>query len=356
MLFATAIILLPVSGHSQGDASAYQVTGVRVDVTADTAAAASQIAIRRGQREAFNTLLRRMILAEDRDRLPELDDNAIESYVETIGFENERYSSTRYVADVRVGFRPDDIRALLRRLNIPFAEAMGRSVVVLPVYQDRGVTLLWDNPNGWRSAWEQSNWNSSLLPFVLPTASQGNAATITSQQALFGNEATLGAFAEHYETTEVLVPYARWTIDLSTGEPILEIDIRLHGVGGLQRWSLKVAQRTGEDESVFLKRAASQVATTLGRAWKQRAMVSVGEQSTIEVVADLGGLADLQTMKQRLGRAPMIQRTSVESLSTSRAVLALTMTGEADQVSESLTQYGINLVRNGTRWHLSLRQ
>src|SRR3990167_2989805 len=58
-----------------GPASAsvvFDVTGVAVDVTADTAAAARERAIAEGERAAFRRLLERLTLRSDHSRLPEL--------------------------------------------------------------------------------------------------------------------------------------------------------------------------------------------------------------------------------------------------------------------------------------------
>ena len=355
VLFAALAFAAGPAGAQDG-ASSYQVTDVQVDVTAATAVQARETAISRGQREALDILFRRMTLKEDHARLPALNGAEIAGLVDTIGFQNERYSTTRYVAELTISFKADAIRALLRARDVPYAEALGRPVVVLPVYQDGGVQVLWDDPNDWRTAWAQNDLRTSLLPFIMPEGSLADASSISIFEALSGNRASLDRFSSRYGTSEVLVPFAQWTVDLATGEPVLEIDIRLHGVGGLQRWSLKVSQRNGEEETVFLKRAAKTVSDTLATTWKQRAMVSVGQQQEIKAIADLAGLDDLMALKKRLAQAPMVLKADIDSLSTVRAVLALTITGDAEQVSESLAQYGIDLTQNGDRWQLGLRQ
>ncbi len=359
-LFAvvTALALLQTSWAQttahQGDA--YVVRAVAVDVTAETAADARQIAIRRGQMEALQTLLRRMTLDEDRGRLPRPDSRTVESLVRTIEFENERYSSTRYIADLTVGFDGAGVRRALQLARIPFAEPVSNTVLVLPIYEDAGAHMLWDRPNPWWDAWQQMDWRTSLLPFALPEGTLADLASLSADQAMRGNQERLGQLGSRYGTTEVVVAPASWSTDLRTGEPTLVVDIRHYGVAGEQVTPFEVPLRGDESEADFLVRVAGEVGSMLADEWKKNALVQQGAEGTLTATLDVTSLQDVVTARNRFDAAPMIRSINLESLSTTRAVYQLTYLGGQEQLSVSLSQYGIDLIETEDGWRLGLQR
>ena len=243
--------------NGQASAHAYIVGGIDVDVTSDTAASARQIALRRGQMEAFAVLLRRMTLTEDHGRLPRLDARSVEALVSSIEFNEERYSTTRYIAELTVGFNGEEVRRLLQLSRIPYAEAMSRPVLVLPVYQDAGADSLWDRPNDWWDAWAEADGNAGLVTFTLPDGSLADLATLSADQALRGTTESLEAIGRRYKTTEVLVAFARWSTNLETGEPQLVIEARHHGFAGERVTEFDFSMADDEREDAFLIRAVT---------------------------------------------------------------------------------------------------
>ncbi|MFN3232664.1 MAG: DUF2066 domain-containing protein [Alphaproteobacteria bacterium] len=333
------------------------VEAVAVDVTADTAADARQIAIRRGEREALQILLRRMTLAEDHARLPNLDGATIQSLVRAMEFDNERYSSTRYIADLTISFDPEGVRRLLQLLRIPFAEAISGAILVLPIYREAGADLLWDRPNIWWEAWSQIDWRTSLLPFTLPEGTLADLAALSADQAMRGNRDHLSMLATRYGTTEVLVVAGQWSTDLQTGVPTFEVDVRQYGVAGERSTPFVVPIRADETDLEFLTRVASQIGSSLADEWKKNALVAgQGIQQTIEASLSLSSLQDLITAETRFRLAPMIRELTLESVSTTQAIYQMTFVGDQEQLSVSLAQYGIDLIETDEGWRLSLRR
>src|SRR5690348_8790050 len=131
----------------------FTVANVPVDATAKSAAAAREAARIDGQRRAFRTLLERLTLAADRNRLPRLSDARITDMIRDFEVANERRSTVRYLADYTFRFRPDQVRQVLRNAGIPFAETISKPVTVLPILTQGSSSVLWDDPNPWRDAW-----------------------------------------------------------------------------------------------------------------------------------------------------------------------------------------------------------
>src|SRR6516164_610379 len=137
---------------------------VKVDATADSVAAARELARIDGQRRALVLVIDRLSSSTESAKLPKLDDRTVTDMVESFEVANERMSAVRYLADYTFHFRPSKVRRLVHSADTAPAEANSRPavdeagvkpVIVLPVYKDSGSTVLWDDPNPWREAWGQ---------------------------------------------------------------------------------------------------------------------------------------------------------------------------------------------------------
>ena len=129
---AAVVALLGIAGARAGDI--FQITGVDVDVTAETAAMAREQALRDGETRAFQRLLERLTLRVDHGHLPHLGVREIEGYVKDFSIAEEKTSAVRYLARLNVRFKAERVRRLLTESGLPFAETPSKPVLVLPVY------------------------------------------------------------------------------------------------------------------------------------------------------------------------------------------------------------------------------
>ncbi|MCG8512142.1 MAG: hypothetical protein MI741_23240, partial [Rhodospirillales bacterium] len=73
----------------------YEVAGVAVDVTSETAASARDKALADGHEQAFRRLLLRLTLKQDHDRFPQFKADEIAPYVQDFSVAKEKASATR---------------------------------------------------------------------------------------------------------------------------------------------------------------------------------------------------------------------------------------------------------------------
>jgi hypothetical protein len=122
-----ALLLLGAVAMGAGPApaqdadEAYSAT-VKVDATADSAAAARETARIDGQRRALAAVIERLSGASESAKPPKLDDKAITDMVVSFEVANEHMSAVRYVADFTFHFRPSKVRRLVRVVETPPAE------------------------------------------------------------------------------------------------------------------------------------------------------------------------------------------------------------------------------------------
>src|SRR5262245_54391400 len=107
--------------QSSGDV--FTVSGIAVDATSSDAVSARAQAVREGQQAGLDRLLRRLVPAEAYPRLPPAASLPIDNYVQSFEIADEELSSTRYIAELRVAYDPEAVRALLSQGGFAFAQA-----------------------------------------------------------------------------------------------------------------------------------------------------------------------------------------------------------------------------------------
>lgn len=337
--------------------SVFEVTGVAVDVTAQTAAAARDQALAEGHVKAFRRLLERLTLRTDHGRLPSLPATEIATYVQDFSVSEEKTSSTRYLAKLDFRFKQDAIRQMLTNYGIQFAETLSKPVLVLPVYNEAGALILWDNPNPWREAWERLPSANGLVPMLLPLGDLTDIAAIGAEQAAGGDLQRLSAVARRYGTDDSLVPLATRGVDPQTGRVLLSVTIARYGTPGAEQTMLR-SFTAGPDEApeALLARAAHDITAEIENAWKQSNLLSFGNPSVMVVSIPIAQLGDWLSVRRRLADVAYIRNTDLVLLSRSEVRVNLHYIGSEEQLILALDQADLQLSRElGGEWVLRSR-
>ena len=365
MVFATVArqgrrILLALALCAAGPVSAwaqnfYTIDDVAVDVTAEAAATAQQRALVDAQRVAYDRLMRRLVGPDAIARVPPADDARLQALVQGIEVNEEKRSSTRYIAKLTVAFRPDPVRNLLRGLNIPFNDQRGRPILLMPVYTVAGATLLWDDPNPWREAWGGIDSRERLQPIVVPKGDLVDIGAIGAEQALAGDSVGLTTLARRYGAGEMLIAHAVLRSDVGGSQTLLDVTLRRIGQGP-ERTSVETfASATRDDIDSLLATAARQLAARIETDWRRDSRLVTGAAGRISVRVPLGGIADWVGMRDRLSAVQSITRIELTRMTTGAAQVVLHHLGDVPTLVALLAQRDIDLVERDGFWSLSVR-
>lgn len=331
----------------------FAVTGVPVDVTADTAAAAREQALLEGQHKAADILLRRLTLRDDANKLPALSDQQLLEVVKGIEVESEKISTVRYLGVLTVRFKPDEIRALLRGAGLRYAETVSKPVVVVPVYRTNDTAMLWDETNPWRVAWAAHVTKGGLVPFVVPLGDLTDMGAIGAQDAVGGVTAKLGALAQRYGAADSLVVVASMPAD----HPGVDIAASRYGATLSERTDvLHVEGQAGEATDALLARAVAEVESQVEENWKQENVLRFDHEETLSVSVPLSDLGVWVAVRRKLGDIAFVRNVELTSFSKSEAVVGIHYIGDIDQLKLALVQKDLNLTQDGALWTLSLIQ
>lgn len=334
----------------------YTVDDIAVDVTADTAAIAQSRALVEAQRLAYDRLMRRLVGAEAIARVPPADDARLQALVQGIEVNEEKRSSTRYIAKLTVAFRPDPVRGLLRGASIPFNDQRGRPVLIVPVYSAAGAVLLWDDPNPWREAWAKIDTRDRLQPIAVPKGDLADIGAIGAEQALSGDSVGLTTLARRYGANEILVAHATLRADVGGSQALLDVMLKRIGQGP-ERTSVETFISPNRDEiEGLLTNAVRQIADRIEIDWrKDSRLVLGGASGRLSVRVPLGSIADWVGIRDRLGAVPAVTRIELGRLTTGAAQVVLHHVGDVPQLATLLAQRDLDLVERDGFWTLALR-
>lgn len=335
-------LVCPVRAHANEET--FTVANVAVDATANTAATARDRALQEGQRHAFARLLQRMTPQDERKQLPQVSDTAIADLVRDFEIAGEKTSSVRYIASLTVRFKPDEVRALLRRNSVAYSETPSKPVLVLPLYDDGSGAVLFSD-NQWRAAWAAQLPADGLVPFVLPKNDEGDAAAITPEQAAANDAGALRAIAARYGVGDVLIVSAKLHPDQASGRDVLDVSASRLGNSATEESMVTTfaPEANDPDDGAMFDRAVTSIRNRIEESWKQSSLLRFGSQQQIAVQVPLGSLDTLTTVMRGLEGLAPVQHVDVVRVSRNEADLELSFLGDADQLALLLAQRDLTL-------------
>lgn len=365
MLLVAAVMPVRPSPAQDSD-EAYSAT-VKVDATADSAAAARDLARVDGQRRALAAVIGRLSGASEPAKLPKLDDKAITDMVGSFEVANERMSAVHYVADYTFHFRPAKVRRLVRVVEPPAegsvksagdgagkpaAESLGKPAVVLPVYKDGASLTLWDDPNPWRAAWAQRPTESAPGRLTLPLGDAEDLAAIDAEKAGAGKSDALSAIAQRNGGSDAVVALAvaRRQDGKLAG---LEVSAKRYRSGRLvdtQKGSFDANPE--ESEADFLRRVADAIAAQVESGAKKTADARPDQLASLAVIVPITSLGEWLQVRDRLASASAIRKVDLLSLNRQEAKIEVKYVGSQDQLKSSLAEVSLDLGGGDPVWRI----
>jgi len=362
LLLLLGMILRTGPGLAEEQREGFSAT-VKVDATADSVAAARELARVDGQRRALVLVIDRLSGSTDSTKLPKLDDNTVTDMVESFEVANERMSAVRYLADYTFHFRPSKVRRLVHSADTAPAEANSRPavdeggskpVIVLPVYKDSARTVLWDDPNAWREAWGQRSAGSGLIRLTVPLGDASDLAIIDAGRAEAGNPDALTAIAQQNGGDEAIVALAtaRRAGDKVVG---LDLSIKRYRSGHLaDTHGTTLDANPGENADDFLKRAADTIAREIASSSKKSAGPSSDQQASLGASVAIESIGEWVRVRDRLASVPAIRKVDLLSLNRHEAKIQIKYVGSSEQLRSSLAEVDLGLDGTDPIWRLQL--
>lgn len=353
MLISSMVGVVLMCVSDAAFANVFEIKGVPVDVTAETATKARESALARGQDEAFRRLLERLTLVEDRERLPELGGEDVTTFVSDFSVLGEKTSAVRYLAKLNVRFKPAPIRQLLRSMGVRFAETQSKPILVLPIYQTARGSALWEDSNDWRNAWNLRRASEGLVELALPLGDLADISAVNVEQAVRGDVERLTGLAVRYNAGDTIVAFARLGLEAGAVQRRVDVSVtRFSAHREPETDLIAMPQLADESQEALLVRAADEVARRLEENWKRENLLTHDGQGISAVTVPITGLKDWLDVKRRLAEVSVIRQLEIVLLSLDEVRINLHYVGAPEQLQTALGQADLALVREDQEWVL----
>lgn len=356
LIAAVAILLVDTAADGlaqdvrvQDPQGVFTVSGIPVDATAADAVAARREALRTGQQEGLDRLLRRLVPAEDQPRLPPARSLPIERYVQNFEIANEELSSTRYLAQLTVAYDPEAVRELARREALPMTELASQPLLVLPLYQGPEGTRLWGDGNPWWQAWAEALDPERLVRLVLPLGDLEDIASLTPAQVEAGDEAAVLALAARYGAQDALVVPAT---PLDGDPPAVRLEARRIGTLELEGEPFTLTGQPGQPLEDLLAEAVGRLQTSLDEQWKSDHLLRYDQAGSMLVEIPITRLQDWVEIDRALQSLREVSQVRIVSFGRAEVQAELGYLGDPERLTETLATLGLALTQEGDSWRL----
>ncbi|MCB2047260.1 MAG: heavy-metal-associated domain-containing protein [Novosphingobium sp.] len=174
-----------------------QVSGIKVNVHADSAEEARKQGWQEAERKAWEKL-----------NGPKMSDSQLDSMVTAIVIEQEQIGPRRYIATLGVIF---DRAKAGQFVSTEGGAARMRSapLLVIPVLYSGGVRQVFEVKGPWQRAWANFQSAASPIQYVRATGGGGDSLIVTAGQAGRRSRFWWRNVLDQFEAADVLIPVAR---------------------------------------------------------------------------------------------------------------------------------------------------
>lgn len=322
----------------------YIVRGIAVDVSDVSAVVARQKAIREAQILGFYRLLRRITLQQDHDRLPRPSFEDVQPMIDSIEIEDEKTSSTRYLANITINFNQDALREFLSSKNIGFLEVSPPTTLVLPLYFDGTERSLWRDTNSWWSAWRNLNPNFLSISYLLPLADLEDRSILPVNA--IDDTSRLARLARRYEADRILIAQMR------PDNTRVDVDVAVYRILPENSEVQRFAQFNFVTAN--MDKAVEDITTQIEQNWKKRSIQARDAPSTFRLRAGFESIQEWTQIRKQLETASYIRTLQVEEMNIRNAWLQIGFNGNGKTLVDGLRRNGFLVSQESNIWTLRL--
>jgi hypothetical protein len=357
------LTLLPAPGHAEVDPAVFQVSGIPVDATAKDAVTARSQALEQGKRAGLERLMHRLVPAEEQNLLPSVGDLNIERYVRNFEITSEELSSTRYIAQLTVGYEPDAVRDLLQSAGVSFAQARSEPIVVLPLYEGPDGARLWPDSNPWWQAWEQNLEPERLLRLVLPLGDLEDMSSLSVEQVQARDRAALMGLARRYNSEDALVvttrsvgpaPPAGTPAEDASAQGPPTVQVTMDRIGRTEQVNPPETVRARPDQTLedLLGEVVRGLQNSLDERWKSANLLRLDQAGIMVVDIPITALSDWVGINKGLESLPEVSQVEVDAFARDNVRAQIRYIGDQFRLEQALARLGLMLSREGDLWLL----
>lgn len=392
----------------------YTVRDVPVSASAEDANTARMLAMGQAEQAAFAKLLEQSLPPEQAAaKAASTPPGAISNLVTGYNVKNEKLSTKSYSANIDVSFNPQKVSGFLAQPAPADAAAMpatasasgfiprpagtpgaayspaaaragaapvtparpaatisaNAATLLLPVYDNKGRTSLWETENAWRSVWNSiPRQNTQLLR--LPIGDQSDKLVLPSAEQAT-SYANISTFAERYQAGQVVVARASEG-QASTGIRALQVQLLTLTPGGnAQAYPLVFEAEAGESPTDTMIRAAQEISARLTAEGERQQQVAaaappvtayapeqiaqaapaqMAANGRITVLSRLSAVNDWIGLRKKLQSVPQVSQVELSAISSQQVDMVLHYSGTLSELEQAINARGLQISKAQNYW------
>ncbi len=322
------------------DSKMFSAGGIKVNVTAETAAKAREQALQDGQKRALMVVMERITPDYVVEQLTELVPDDIINMVRDMSVSNEKTSSVRYMATLDVSFNADAVRDLLRQNGLPYVRTSGKQLLILPVYKRSPAAspVLWDEDNPWLRAWNNRTVESYMIPLTVPAGDLADNNLLNVEQVVQGDLKAAENLAKRYEAEGILVVRmtrngAVFTVDAMAMDEATASEIKNFS------FTLPLKKNT----AATYANAVKKVVNHLENVWKRDQMVQFNEVTPLVAMVPVSTVKQWTVIQKRLDRIPLISSYNLQAARAGVLQLTIFFAENLDRLQKEMAKRMLKL-------------
>jgi len=319
----------------------FTVSGIHVDASAASAAAAQAIAIDQGRPKAWDILYKRVAKETDLAKEPKLDTLALRGLARGYTVSNERRSTRRYVADVTYIFSPEAVARVMRTIAPGYAVTQARRILLIPM----APTFNRESP--WSSAFVSPRFAGSLVPFTVPSGGSPDVKELSRLQFDATNWADVELVAARIHATEAVIALA---------VPIpgkIQVWLKRIGIAELPTKVSYDVPLVQNSVALTYAAAADQAVHGIEDMWRQKAPVDLSVKSSLVADIRVSSPGQWSTILNAMGMIATVRDVSIVAMDIGMMRVSVSYLGTADQLRDALAPAGVALTKDETGWTIA---
>ena len=297
-----------------GDQSTYAIDSVVVNASGKSPSQARINAVASGQRNAFITLLGR--LGMDENSANTLTDETIADMVSSQQIIDEKIAGNNYSATLNLTFSESFVKHYLgNKTNNAKEVPKTDTYLLIPIKAGKAQSLIWEQNNDWKLAWENIIKNNKVATIKLPSGDIDDISNFNVANINDGNFSGFESAINKYKADAVMLAYFEFDSIENKVDIILKTVRKFHS-SQVKLDFVNVNQLSPEDlvgkvttKTFEYIAGTSKVSSETNAANNPPVLVSIN----IDVlVSDLG---DWLTVKNKLENSNIVSQLKINSIS-----------------------------------------
>ncbi len=343
--FFLAVFLASSLPARAADDPLFTVSGVTVDVTAESAMAARDKAFAEAQAKAFQTLAERLLPAGQTEGLALPDARTLSTLVDDFEVTGEKLSRVRYIGTYTFRFRAAEARQHVSGLKPAAAmtSVASKAVLLIPYFHGPRGIVLWGEGNPWLAAWSRGDNFQGLVPLQVPIGDLADVADMGDDESMTFDPGRLRNMIARYRAGEAIIVMAKPSAVRTAGGPAA-VDLSIYRTDrGSAEFvkGLHVGSKDIVGSETIYDAAARLVRQTFQNDWKSRtaALPVAADALPVAVRARVtfGSLREWTAIQKAL-RGIQGLNFSVLSMGTREALVTLESTAGPAWLKLALSQ------------------